>query len=154
MVVDQQFLRFFGEGWPVGGAVFLDDADFAAQDATHGVNLVNGQLLGLDGTAFRNGHGAGRRVQLAYHHLGVGHGKLGRVDLGGGELLGHGYAGQTDHGHGAHGLQKAAALQVGGSRRVKQGRIGLVFHGALLKRRVGNQEHLREVLGDTASPRP
>ena len=93
-------------------------------------------------------------MQLAYHHLGVGHGKLGRVDLGGGNCWAMAMPGRPTTDMCAHGLQKAAALQVGGSRQVEQGRIGLVFHGALLKRRVGNQEHLREVLGDTASPRP
>ena len=84
LVVDQQLLGLFGKRRPIGRAVFLDDLDLAAQDAAHGVDLVNGQLLGLDGAGFGNGHGAGGRVELAHSHFGVGDGFAGGVDLRGG----------------------------------------------------------------------
>ena len=87
VVVDQQLLGLLGKGGPVGRAVFLDDLDLAAQDAAHGVDLVDGELFGLDGAGLGDRHGAGGRVQLAYRDLGVRDGQLGGVDLGGRELL-------------------------------------------------------------------
>ena len=75
LVVDQQLLGFFGEGRPVGGAVFLDHLDLASQDPARGVDLFDGQALGLDRTRLGNRHGAGGRVQLADGNFGGGHGQ-------------------------------------------------------------------------------
>ena len=65
LVVDQQLLGLLGEGRPVAGAVFLDDLDLAAEHAAHGVDLVDGELLGLDRAGLADRHGAGGGVQLA-----------------------------------------------------------------------------------------
>jgi hypothetical protein len=117
-LVQQQLLRLLGEGGPVGGTVFLDDLDLAAQHAAHGVDLVDGELLGLDGAGLRNRHGAGGRMQLAHRYLGVGHGELGGVDLGRGELpLAEAQAAQAHHGQRGGALQQTAAAQCHGIER-------------------------------------
>ncbi|MNS60733.1 hypothetical protein D3C72_937430 [compost metagenome] len=84
LVANQQFAGLFGKGRPVRGAVFLDDLDLAAQNAAHGIDLLDGQALGLNRPGFADGHGAGRRVQLAYRDFGVGNGQAGGVDGGSG----------------------------------------------------------------------
>jgi hypothetical protein len=125
VVVHEQLLRLLGEGGPVGGAVFLDDLDLAAQDAAHGVDLVDGQLLGLDRAGLRDGHGAGGRMQLPHRDLGVGHRQLGGVDLGRGELpLAEAQAAQAHYGQRGGALQQAASAQGQGIERS----IGITRH--------------------------
>jgi hypothetical protein len=73
LVVDQKLLGLFGEGRPVRGAVFLNDLDLAAEHAAHCVDLLNGELFGLDRSGFRDRHRARCRVQDADRNFGVGH---------------------------------------------------------------------------------
>jgi len=110
VVVDQQLLALLGEGRPVAGAVFLDDLDLAAEDAAHRVDLVDGELLGLDRAGFTDGHGAGGRVQLADDHLGVGHRQLRGVDLGGRRGGRSAQTRQAEQRQGGGALQQLAAL--------------------------------------------
>jgi hypothetical protein len=71
----------FGEGRPVGGAVFLNDLDLAAQHAAHRVDLFDGEALGLDRAGFGNRHRARGRVKLADRHRGVRDREARGVDL-------------------------------------------------------------------------
>ncbi len=83
LVVDEELLRLFGEGRPVAGAVFLDELDLAAEHAAQGVDLLDGQLLGLDRSGFGDRHRACRRVKDADRDFRVGHRQSSGVDGGG-----------------------------------------------------------------------
>ena len=80
------FLRFFGEGRPVAGAVLEDNLDLTAENAAGGIDLLDGQLFGLNRTGFADRHRSSGRVQLAHGHGVFGHGQPGRIDLGGREI--------------------------------------------------------------------
>ncbi len=127
LVVDEQLLALLGEGRPVGGAVFLDDLDLAAEDAAHRVDLVDGELLGLDRAGLADRHRAGGRVQLAHRHLGVGDRELGGVHLGGGELL------RERPGRDACERQRGGALQQAAALQRFQTLVLVMGHAALLE---------------------
>ncbi|MNM83712.1 hypothetical protein D3C81_957780 [compost metagenome] len=113
-VVDQQLAGLFGEGGPVRGAVFLDHLDLAAKDAAGGVDLVDGELFGLDRPGFRDRHGAGGGMQLADGDLGIGDGEPGGVHRAGGQIGAarlRGHAGKWQRGQGGEALHEPAAGQ-------------------------------------------
>ncbi len=83
LVVDEQLLGLLREGRPVAGAVFLDELDLAAEHAARGVDLLDGELFGLDRAGFGDRHRAGGGMQDADRHFGVGNGETRGVDRGG-----------------------------------------------------------------------
>ena len=84
----QKLLRLLGEGRPVAGAVFLDELDLAAEHAALRVDLLDGELLGLDRTGLADRHRAGDGMQDADRDFGVGDREAGRVDLRGRRRVG------------------------------------------------------------------
>src|SRR6056297_1457928 len=80
LVLHQEFLGLFGKGGPVGGAVFLDVFYLAPENAALGVDLLDGQLFGLNRAGLGDRHGAGDRVQDTAGHGRVGDRKPGGID--------------------------------------------------------------------------
>src|SRR5580692_3887422 len=66
------------------GAVFLNEFDLAPEHTAHGVDLLDGELFGLDRPGFRNRHRAGGRMKNADCHFGVGDRQPRGVDRGSG----------------------------------------------------------------------
>ena len=56
LVLDDEFLRFFGERRPVGSAVFLYNLDLPSQDAAGFVDLVDGETFRFHGSGFADRH--------------------------------------------------------------------------------------------------
>jgi hypothetical protein len=85
------------------------------------VDLLDGEAFGLDRTGFGNRHRAGRRVQLADRHGGIGHRETRRVDLRGRRPLRERHARQTERGQRRRG---EAAQQAPAQRRRRLRRSG------------------------------
>ena len=80
-VLHEKLLRLLGEGRPIAGAVFLNELDLAAEHAALGVDLLDGELFGLDRAGLADRHRAGDRMQDTDRHFGVGDCEAGRVHL-------------------------------------------------------------------------
>lgn len=81
---DREALGLFGEGQPLAPSSTINL--IFATDAAHRVNPCDGELFGLDGTGFTDGHRAGRGMQLA-GDFSIGDREASGVDLGGGETF-------------------------------------------------------------------
>ncbi|MCY1359712.1 hypothetical protein D9M69_462980 [compost metagenome] len=101
LVALQQLAGLLGEHRVLARAVFDHGLDLLAHHAAGGVDLLDGQLLGIDQRGLGDGDGARERVQQAELH--------------GGAVLRAGQAGHagggTQHDHRAAGLHDLAAVE-------------------------------------------